>query len=48
MHFWVLGVFDGMGVCGKREGLVWLGLLERCGYSEIFGRDMPVLGRGSR
>ena len=48
MHFGFLGMFEGLGGCGKRGGLVWFDLLERCGYSEIFGRDPPVLGRGSR
>ena len=47
MHFLGFVNDSGSGVCGEREGLVWLGLVEKCGYSEIFGRDLIVLVRGS-
>ena len=35
MHFLGFVNDSGSGVCGEREGLVWLGLVEKCGYSEI-------------
>ena len=40
-------MIQGLGGGGEREGIVWFGLVEKGGYSEIFGRDAPVLGPGS-
>ena len=45
--FWVLGMIQGLGGSRQREGLVLLGLVEKCGCIFTFTRDPPVLGCGS-
>ena len=42
--FAFLGLFEGLGGCGQREGIIWSGLLKMCGCSDIFGSYLPVLG----
>ena len=42
--FAFLGLFEGLGGCGQREGIIWSGLFEMCGCSDIFDRYLPVLG----
>ena len=44
-EFW--GCFRVWGAVGRGGGLVWSGLMDKCGYSENFARGPPVLGRGS-
>ena len=47
VHLLVFGVVWVSGGMWEEVGFVWSGLLERCGFSLIFRRYSPVLGRES-